>query len=161
MLRNQRQIMHKPTYAVEYGKLTMSEGVGERRNIIAVFITLARLNKHPTLYLIYLKLLVERKGMLFTIDKEPLATDSTYTSTRDRGTDYMIHSMLNAQNKTVPFFSQMHKRKKKGQTTAKDNANCQRYDYEAVCIGRTESRRYKGFHVWRSMATYFRIGSYH
>ena len=66
----------------------MSEGVNERRKIISVFSTVERLNQHPTLYMDYLKLLVESKGMLFTIDKEPLATDSTYTSTRDRGTDF-------------------------------------------------------------------------
>ena len=39
-------IMHNPTYSVEDGKLNMSEGVDERRQIISVFNTFERLNKH-------------------------------------------------------------------------------------------------------------------
>ena len=31
--------IHKPTYSVEYGKLTISEGVDERNKIISIFIT--------------------------------------------------------------------------------------------------------------------------
>ena len=34
-----RHINHKPTYSVEDGKLTMREGVDERRQIISVFNT--------------------------------------------------------------------------------------------------------------------------
>ena len=44
-----RHIIHKPTYSVEDGKLTLSEGVDERRKIISVFNTVERLNKHPSI----------------------------------------------------------------------------------------------------------------
>ena len=61
-----RNIIHKATYSVEYDKLTMSEGVDERRKIISVFNTVERLNKHPAAYL------------------ESLPEDSAYSSKRDR-----------------------------------------------------------------------------
>ena len=54
----------------------MSESVDERRKIKTVFNTVERLNKHRTTYLNYLKLLVESKGMLFTVDQESLPEDS-------------------------------------------------------------------------------------
>ena len=78
----------------------MSEGVDERRKIISVLNTIERLNKHPTVYLKYLKLLVESKGMLFTVDKESLPEDSANSSSRDREQYYKIESILNAQNIT-------------------------------------------------------------
>ena len=42
----------------------MSEGVDERRQVISVFNTVARLDNHATLYLNYLQPLLESKGML-------------------------------------------------------------------------------------------------
>ena len=71
----------------------------ERRKIISVFNTVERLNKHPSLFLNFLKLLVESKGMLFTIDAEPLAKGE-FTSSRDRETDYKMQSVLNAEDIT-------------------------------------------------------------
>ena len=58
----------------------MSEGVDERRKNYQYLIKVERLSKHPAVYLNYLKLLVERKGMPFTVDKESLPEDSAYKS---------------------------------------------------------------------------------
>ena len=92
-----RHIIHKPTYSIEYGKLTMSEGVDERRTIVPVFNKVDRLSKHPAVYLNFLKLLVERKGMPFTVDKESLPEDSAYKSSKDHATDYNMELILNAK----------------------------------------------------------------
>ena len=77
----------------------MSESVDERRKIKTVCNTVERLNKHRTTYLNYLKLLVESKGMLFTVDKEALPEDSAYSSNRDREKNNEMDSILNAQKK--------------------------------------------------------------
>ena len=45
--------------------LKMSARVDDVRKSISVFNTVERLNKHRKIYLIYLKLLVESKCMLF------------------------------------------------------------------------------------------------
>ena len=73
----------------------MREGVDKRSKIVSVFNTVERRNIHPQVYLNYLKLLVESKGLLFTVDKE---FDSTYSSSRDRNNDYKMESILNAKN---------------------------------------------------------------
>ena len=79
----------------------MSEGVDERMKIISVFNTTEGLNKHPTVYLNYLKLLVESTSMFFTVDKESLPEASAYSSSRDREKDYKMESILNAQIKQI------------------------------------------------------------
>ena len=132
MYKTLRHCIQKHTYSEEDGKLTMSEGVDERRKIISVFNTVERLNKHPTVYLNYLKLLVESKGMLFTVDKESLPEDSAYNSSRDSEKDYKMESILNAQNITDIEYEQIDKRKKKGQTTTEENNQCQRHYYKKL-----------------------------
>ena len=132
MYETNKQIIRKPTYSVEDSKLTMSEGIYQRWTIISVSNTVERLNKHPTLYLNYLKLLVESKGMRFTVDKEPLATDCTNTSTRDREKNYKLQSILHARNIAELEFEEIGRRKKKGQTTTEENANCQRHYYNKL-----------------------------
>ena len=66
MYKTLRHCIQKHTYSEEDGKLTMNEGVDERRKIISVFNTVERLNKHPAAYL------------------ESLPEDSAYSSNRDR-----------------------------------------------------------------------------
>ena len=100
MYKTLRHCIQKHTYSEEDGKLTMNEGVDERRKIISVFNTVERLNQNPAAYLNYLKLLVESKGMLFTLDKESLPEDSAYSSNRDRDKGDKMKSILNAQNLT-------------------------------------------------------------
>ena len=88
----------------------------ERRKIILVFNTVERLNKHPSLYLNLLRLLVESKGVLFTIDAEPLAKGE-FTSSRDRETDYKMQSVLNAEDRTNEEYEELSRLKKQGKTT--------------------------------------------
>ena len=85
------QCIERQIHTVEDGKLTMSEGKNKRRQVISVSNTVERLNKHPAVYVNYLKLIVESTCMLFTVDKE---FDSTYSSSRDREEDYKIYSNI-------------------------------------------------------------------
>ena len=110
----------------------MSEGVNERRKIISVFSTVERLNKHRTAYLNYLKLLVESKGMLLTVDKGSLPEDSAYNSSRDREKDSKMESILHAQNITDIEYKQIDKLKSKGQATTEENNHCQRHYYKKL-----------------------------
>ncbi|MFM7984071.1 MAG: hypothetical protein ACKPKO_32570, partial [Candidatus Fonsibacter sp.] len=64
--------MRNRAFHLECTKYIIGATHDKRRKIISVFNTVERLNKRPSLYLNFLKLLVESKGMLFTIDAEPL-----------------------------------------------------------------------------------------
>jgi len=113
--------IHNRAFHVEGSKLIIGATHDERRKIISVFNTVERLNKHPSLYLNFLKLLVESKGMLFTIDAEPLGKGE-FTSSRDRETDYKMQSVLNAEYLTHEEYEELSKLKKQGKTTTEDNA---------------------------------------
>ena len=121
--------IHNRAFHVEGSKLIIGATHDERRKIISVFNTVERLNKHPSLYLNLLKLLVESKGMLFTIDAEPLGKGE-FMSSRDRETDYKMQSVLNAEDLTNEEYEELSKLKKQGKTTTEDNARCERYYYK-------------------------------
>ena len=109
----------------------MREGVDERRKIISVFNTVERLNKHPAVYLNYLKLPVESKGMLVTVDKGSLPEDTAISSSEDREQDYKMESIMNAQNITDIEYEKIDKRQK-GETTTKENNQCQRHYFKKL-----------------------------
>ncbi|MFM7987694.1 MAG: hypothetical protein ACKPKO_51110, partial [Candidatus Fonsibacter sp.] len=108
--------IHNRALHVEISKLIIVATHDERRKIISVLNTVERLNKHPALYLNFLKLLVESEGMLFTIDAEPPAKGE-FTSSRDRETDYKMQSVLNAEDLTNEEYEELSKLKKQGKTT--------------------------------------------
>ncbi|MFM7979447.1 MAG: hypothetical protein ACKPKO_09045 [Candidatus Fonsibacter sp.] len=73
-----------------------------------MFNTVERHNKHSSLYLNLLKLLVESKGLLVTKDAEHLAKGE-FTSSRDRETDYKMQSALNAGIPTHEEYEELNK----------------------------------------------------
>ena len=85
----------------------------ERIQLVSVFHTVERLNKHLAFYLNFLNLFVESKGMLFTVDKAPLAKGE-FTSSRDRETDYKIQTIVNAPIITPEEYEELKTKNKAG-----------------------------------------------
>ncbi|MFM7979502.1 MAG: hypothetical protein ACKPKO_09325, partial [Candidatus Fonsibacter sp.] len=123
--------IHNKAFHVERSKLIIGATHDERRKIISVFNTVEWLNKHPSLYLNFLKLLVESKGMIFTIDAEPLAKGE-FTSSSDRETDSKMQSLLNAEDLTHEEYEELSKLKKQGKTTTEENARCEKVLLQTV-----------------------------
>ena len=95
----------------------------------SIFNTADKLNKHPSLYLIFFKLVALNIGMNYMVDEEPLATGS-FTYNKDRETNCILQPSRTAPNITDDEYSELSKRKKRGETTKEENATCDTYYWQ-------------------------------
>jgi hypothetical protein len=67
---NKHTVQPGARFAVTGNLLRLEECVDTRRKNISVFNTVERLNKNPSLFINYLRVLAEAKGIGFVIDQE-------------------------------------------------------------------------------------------
>ena len=76
----------------------LAESVDTRRKNISVFNHVERLNKHPSLFINYLRQVAANKGISFNIDEGLLDKDAT--KAKDPRTNYRLQSIIQAQDIT-------------------------------------------------------------
>ncbi|MFM7983953.1 MAG: hypothetical protein ACKPKO_31975 [Candidatus Fonsibacter sp.] len=64
----------RPEFLIEAGRMRVAENeANAKRNIISVFNTGERLNKHPSVFINYLRALAHAKGTTFAFQHPPTA----------------------------------------------------------------------------------------
>ncbi|MFM7980836.1 MAG: hypothetical protein ACKPKO_16115, partial [Candidatus Fonsibacter sp.] len=62
----------RPEFLIEHGRMRVAENeANAKRKSISVYITVKRLNTHPSVFINYLRALASAKGMTFTIQYPP------------------------------------------------------------------------------------------
>jgi hypothetical protein len=90
---------------------------GKRRKLISVFNETERMNKHPSVYLNYLRVLVEGKGMRWQVDE---GQEEAPAPPPDRKS-YKISNILEAPDLDQDAYEEIGGRKKIGKTTTEEN----------------------------------------
>jgi hypothetical protein len=112
--------------------------VDTRRKNISVFNTVERLNKNPSLFINYLRVLAEGKGMGFTIDQEtPRRKRSERRARRGRRsarTNYKLQSILQAKDLTASEYDELSTKKKMGKTTTEENFQVERCFWQRYLV---------------------------
>ena len=107
-------------FVVNGSQLRLAPSVDTTRKTISVFNDVERLNKHPSLCIIYLKQLAHSKGIAFSIDQtahQPDETAKPVSTAKDARTNYIIQAIRDAPNITASEYDELTRRKKQGQTT--------------------------------------------
>ena len=74
----------RPEFLIEDGVMRVAENeANAKRKSISVFNTVERLNKHPSLFINYLRVLASAKGMTFTIQHPPAPTPTEEETATD------------------------------------------------------------------------------
>jgi len=119
VLELNRRVVVPGGFQIADGLLRLSENVDIRRKNISVFNQVERLNKHPALFINYLRILAANKGMALTIDQETV--ERPEAQAKDPRTNYRLQSILTAPNITAQQYEELSARKKQGRTTTEEN----------------------------------------
>lgn len=119
-------------FTVSNGLLRLSESVDTRRKNISVFNQVERLNKHPSLFINYFRILATSKGMGFTVDEEVLETAEARA--KEPRTNYRLQSILQAPRITQTEYEEISLRKKQGKTTTEENFKADRRYWERYLV---------------------------
>ena len=106
-------------FAIADGLLRLSENIDTRGKNVSVFNQVERLNKHPALFINYLRILAANKGMSMTIDQETV--ERAEAQAKDPRTNYRLQSILTAPDLTAQQYEELSARKKQGKTTTEEN----------------------------------------
>ena len=113
---------HGVEFMVQDGQLTFGESEkSRRRKIVSVFNTTEKLNKHPSVFLNYLRVLVEGKGMKWRVDDVILDLDPG-----PRPKHYRISAIMEAADIKQEVFEEIGARKKMGKSTTEENFQWER-----------------------------------
>jgi hypothetical protein len=113
---NQETVAPGMKFEITGSMLRLSQSVDTRRKNISVFNTVEQLNKHPSLFINYLRVLATEKGMGFTIQQEK--EEDTW---RGPKVNYRLNAILAAQDIPAEEYRGMETRKKMGRTTTDEN----------------------------------------
>ena len=105
-------------FVVEGTQLTLEESSrNERRKTISVFNATEKLNKHPSVYINYLKVLAMGKGMTCEI-QEDVSEEKAPKAERK---NYKVSSILESKDLDPDEYEEITTRKKMGKTTTEEN----------------------------------------
>jgi len=105
-------------FVVDGSQLTLEESSrNERRKMISVFNATEKLNKHPSVYINYLKVLAMGKGMTFEV-QEDVSEEKAAKAERK---NYKVSAILEAKDLEPDAYEEIGTRKKMGKTTTEEN----------------------------------------
>ena len=102
------------------------------RKNISVFNEVERLNKHPSLFVNYLKQLARSKGISVNIDEAP--HEKAVSTAKDATTNYRLQAIRDAPNITPIEYEELVTQKKMGQTTTEDNFKVDRHVWQQFFV---------------------------
>ncbi|MFM7980036.1 MAG: hypothetical protein ACKPKO_12040, partial [Candidatus Fonsibacter sp.] len=116
----------RPEFLIEDGVMRVAENEAPaKRKSISVFNTVERLNKHPSVFINYLRVLANAKGMTFNIQYPPAPAEEE-TATEDQAAaphnnntkvESRAISIVGAKELTQEEYEDISQRKKMGNTT--------------------------------------------
>ena len=126
-------------FLIEDGRNRVAENDAyAKRNIISVFNTVERLNKHPSVFINYLRVLASAKGMTFTIQyppaEEPPVEDQATTAAapqrKKTKVELRASSILGAKDLAQEEYDEISKRKNMGKTTTDENLQAKKHYWQ-------------------------------
>ena len=124
---NAETVNHGFAFEVEGGVLRLSEKVDVRRKTISVFNTVERLNKHPSLFVNYLKTLAMQKGLAFTVDETSMEKPPSRQN-------YNLNAIQNAVDISQEEFERLNDLKKQGKTTTDENFQVDKHFWQRYLL---------------------------
>jgi hypothetical protein len=98
----------------------------QRRKAISIYNTVERLNKHPSLFINYLKILASTKGMGFEVQQ----LEEGETPTREKSKNYKISAVMEAPDIKGDEYEELSTQKKQGKTTTEQNFKVEKHFWQ-------------------------------
>ena len=115
-------------FVIEDGEIQLKENaLSKHRKSISIYNTVERLNKHPSLFINYLKLLAEAKGIKFEIQAKPEGKPNQQRKTK---TTAKIDRILDARDLEPAEYDELRRKKKLGKTTTQENAEVEKFFWQ-------------------------------
>ena len=120
-------------FVVEGSQLTLEDqSRNERRKMISVFNTTEKLNKHPSVYLNYLRVLATGKGMTFQIQEDVAEADAQTPKAEKK--NLRVSSILEAKDLDPDEYEEITTRKKMGKTTTDENNQWEKHFWKRFFV---------------------------
>ena len=123
-------------FVVHGHDLTVSESEqNRRRKTISVWNTAETLNKHSSVFINYLKMLLAAKGITFQIDaNDEEDGDEEQPKKKAKKKNYKLSAMLEAKDLTADEYEEIAMRKKQGKTTTAENYQAEKYYWKRFLL---------------------------
>lgn len=107
-------------FVVEDGELKVQENaLNKHRKSISIYNTVERLNKHPSIFINYLRVLAEGKGIKFQVQAVP---EEKGAKQKKKGKkNAKVEQILTAKDLTEEEYEELSLKKKTGKTTTQEN----------------------------------------
>jgi len=111
-------------FVLEDGEIQFKESaLSKHRKSISIYNTVERLNKHPSLFINYLKVLAEAKGIKFEVQAKPEGKEGQKKKTKMTA---KVDRILDARDLEPEEYDELRRKKKLGKTTTKENAEVEK-----------------------------------
>jgi hypothetical protein len=115
-------------FVIEDGEIQFKESaLSKHRKSISIYNTVERLNKHPSLFINYLKVLAEAKGIKFEVQPKPEGKTSQKKKTKATA---KVDRILDARDLEPEEYDELRRKKKLGKTTTKENAEVEKFFWQ-------------------------------
>ena len=118
-------------WTVSDGEMRLSGKIDQRRKDISVYNNVEKLNKHPSLFLNYLKTLVLGKGMTWEVDQ---GTFEGPKGEPAKATNYRLEATIGAKDLTRAEFEELSELKKQGKTTTEENFQVDKHYWQRYLV---------------------------
>ena len=139
----------KPEFLIENGVMRVAENdANTKRKNISVFNTVERLNKHPSVFINYLRVLANAKGMTFTIQQPPPPPKEEQAPPERKKTkvESEASSIITAKDLTQEEYEEISERKRMGKTTTEENLQAEKHYWQRFFLTKElEEKSLKSF----------------
>jgi hypothetical protein len=122
-------------FIVREGYLEIDNERHVRRKTVSIYNTVERLNKHPSLFMNYLKKLCVAKGMDWEVQEKPADANAKQKKTKTK--NYKVAAIMEAADLTHEQFEELSELKKAGKTTTEQNYQIDKHFYKAFFLTKT------------------------
>ena len=113
-------------FIIEDGELMLEESaLSKQRKSISVYNTVERLNKHPSVFINYLRVLAEGKGIKFQIQSPPEEQKGQPKKKKTKK-QAKVEEIMTAKDLTDDEYEELSLKKKMGKTTTEENLQCEK-----------------------------------
>ena len=113
-------------FIIEDGELMLEESaLSKQRKSISIYNTVERLNKHPSVFINYLRVLAEGKGIKFQIQSPPEEQKGAPNKKKTKK-QAKVEEIMTAKDLTDDEYEELSLKKKMGKTTTKENLQCEK-----------------------------------
>jgi hypothetical protein len=115
-------------FVLEDGEIQLKESaLSKHRKSISIYNTVERLNKHQSLFINYLKVLAEAKGIKFEVQAKPEGEKGQKKKTKATA---KVDNILKAKDLDPNEYERLRLRKKTGKTTTQENLQVEKFFWQ-------------------------------